>query len=337
MIDQELNKMLEQGIVRFGEPRLLDQPTTLTRPINIVFLTSVRDTGTEDRNGTWVETGRGLRYMEGAIERIVKEIYPGGRLAGLVQVRGVITDDMPRDMEDSSYSFLPEYGRDWIHPPGLSLPDGRLVADITYNIPSSFRDVRRREEAERKQLLKYEFEEGVFQRMRVLGGDILISDHYMARLDYLWGEFGLYGRLLNIHPAVTVKGYKYRFLGKTPTVDAITSAKVDPLTRTGATLHFINKKIDDGPPIGSIATTPVFADDEPQWLRYRNYQGAKLLLFVASLAHYAGNICPYLNGMTLNPYNRELDDLSKLQPICEPRIIQDDDRRAHNYENILLR
>lgn len=101
--------MLEQNIVYYGETTLLQRKVVGTRPLNVVFLTSVRDTGTCDRNGTVVETGSGPRY------------------------------------------------------------------------------------------------------------DVIVSDHYMARLDYLWGEFGLYGRVLNIHPAVTIAGHPNCFRGKTLT------------------------------------------------------------------------------------------------------------------------
>lgn len=326
--------MTEQNFVYYGDPRLLQRNIVGTRPLNVVFLTSVRDTGTCDRNGTVVETGNGPRYMEGIIERTVRETHPlwqgpsglvyAGTLAGVVRVVGVITDDTKKDMKDSSYSVLPEPGRDWIYPLMLSTPDGQLVRDMTYNIPSSFRLLPLRATEERRQL-KYEFEAKVLQKMRELGGDILVSDHYMARLDFLPQNLSLYGRVLNIHPAVTVEGHPYCFRGKTPTADAIAQARRGILTKTGATLHIINEVIDEGPPIAYIANTPVFPTDEPQWLRYRNYNLGKLPLFVQGLAHYAGAIHPYLNEL----------DLSNLQPLLTQGTLEDNGR-AHTYENISL-
>lgn len=303
--------MTEQRIVYFGDPELLDQQTRLTRPINIVFLTSVRDVGTCDRNGYWVETGAGLRYMEGTVERTVRETHPmRGALDGVIRVVGVISDDTECDMRDrdrgrdSNYGVLPSEDWDWIHLPGLSNPDGQLISDITFNIPSTFRLFPKDASTDRARA-KFEFEQAVLQKMRELGGDVLISDHYMARLDYLTRNPNLCGRLLNIHPAVTVLDSPFCFRGKYPTADAIKRAKTGVHTQTGATLHFMNEVIDAGPPIAYTDTTPVFAnDDDPQWLRYRNYQGAKLPLFVAGMAHYAQNIYPYLGNLDINRLQR---------------------------------
>lgn len=299
--------MIESPIVYYAD--WMRVPPAVKQPLNVVFLTSIRDVGTCDRNGTMVETGDGLRYMEGAVERTVKETYPNlcgssgftyaGSLADCIRIVGVITDDTEQDMRDSSYSTLPCSGRDWIYPHDLSTPDGHLVRDMTYNIPSTFRLLPIRAVEERRQL-KQEFEWSVYQKMLELGGDVIVSDHYMARLDFLIGEFGLYGRVLNIHPAVTVEDSPYCFRGKTPTADAIERARSGISTKTGATLHIINEEIDDGPALAYVAGTPVFPTDEPQWLRYRNYTHAKLPLFTAGLAHYANLIYPYLNELNLS-------------------------------------
>lgn len=325
------------GIVYYGGRELLQSDPVVSRPLNVVFLTSIRDTGTDDRNGTMVETGNGVRYMEGIIERTVRETHPwwrdlsglfcAGMLADIVRVVGVITDDMEKDMRLSSYSVLPEPGRDWIYPLTLSTHDGQLVRDMTYNIPSSFRGLARGAKGQRRQG-KYEFEVRVLQKTRELEGDILISDHYMARLDHLYKEPSLYGCVLNIHPAVTIKGHPSCLPGKAPMAEAIARARHDIPTRVGATLHFINERIDEGPPIAYVADTPVFATDERQWLRYRNYTGAKLPLFIQGLAYYVRSIYPYLDKL-------DDDDLNRLQPILTKEITEDNER-AHAYENILL-
>lgn len=298
--------MMEQGIIYYADPMLMGQRTEMNRPINLVCLTSVRDVGGEDCNGKIIETENGeRRYMEGALERLIRETYPlRGALAGLFQVVGVITDDMPGDLSYCTYGALEGEDLDWIHPKGLLNADGTPIRDMTFNIPSQFRSLPRNARQERREQ-KYAFESRVFDLFSMLGGDVLISDHHMTRLDYLWGKFGLYGGLLNIHPAVTVKPFPYRFLGKTPTADAITSAEKDPMTRTGATLHVINKDLDKGPAIAYAGNTPVFAKDEPQWLRYRNYKASKLPVLIAGLAHYARNIYPFLGSI----------DLEQMQPV----------------------
>lgn len=305
----EISTGERSNIIYYADRKLFQQSPAVTFSLNVVFLTSIRDTGTCDRNGTLVETGGGVRYMEGVIERTVKETHPWWRgssglvytgvLADIVRVVGVITDDTPRDMQDSSYSILPEPGRDWIFPLTLSTPDGQLVRNMTYNIPSSFRRLPLKGAEEERWLEKLDFELRVLRMMRRLRGDVLVSDHYMARVDFLHQNPGLYGRLLNIHPAVTVEGHRFCFRGKTPTADAIARARSDRLTQiqTGATLHFMGKEIDKGQPVAYVADTPVFLDDEPQWLRYRNYNLCKLPLFIRGLDHYARAIYPYLDAL----------------------------------------
>lgn len=295
----------ESEITFYADWKLKQRHSAITRLLNVVFLTSVRDVGTDDRNGTMVETEYGLRYMEGVIEMTVRETHPlRGVLGRLVRVVGVITDDCEKDMRDSSYSLLPNPGNDWIYPYDLTTPEEELVRDMTYNIPSSFRQLPLEEKGQRR-VLKYEFEMNVLQKMRELQGDILVSDHYMARLDHLYRDPSLWGRVVNIHPAPTVEG-PFCLRGKTPTADAIAIARSGIPTRTGATLHFINAIIDGGPPIAFIDDTPVFPDDQPQWLRYRNYTHAKLPLFISGLAYYARSIYPYLNEL-------DDDDLQKMK------------------------
>ena len=135
--------------------------------------------------------------------------------------------------------------------------------------------------------------------MQEVGASVVVSDHYMAKLEHFANGFGMFGRVLNIHPAITVKSHPYCFRGKTPTADAIARAHSESGVVTGATLHLINPTIDDGPPLAFTAGTPVFADDEPQWLRYRNYQAAKLPLFIAGMRHYVTLIFPHLGEIDL--------------------------------------
>lgn len=254
------------------------------RPLRILFLTSVRDTGECDRNGLWVDTGAdrcitsviyGPRYMEGVIEFTARATAPEGALHGLYEIAGVITDDLERDLTD--YPVLPTPERRWLWPQELNLP--------CCNMPSTFRRLPRAALAERA-AAKLAFEAAVYERFLTWRADVIVSDHYMARIEYLITEFGLYGKVLNIHPAITIPGHPFCFRGQTPTLDAIAQAKTGVSTMTGATLHLVNSVIDDGPAIAYLVGTSVYATDEPQWLRWRNYQQAKLPLFVNGLRHY---------------------------------------------------
>lgn len=270
-------------VITYCSPDLATVRLQARRPLQILFLTSVRDTGECDRNGMMVETGHGQRYMEGIIESTVRETFPGRALHGLYEVAGIITDDLPKDLRD--YPPLPnEHGR-WLWPLQLSLPNGCPLIECTVNIPSEFRRLPLKAQEERR-AAKLAFEQAVFALFRKWEADVIVSDHYMARIEHLITTFGLYGRVLNIHPAVTVAGHTFCFRGPTPTADAIAQAQRGINTQTGATLHLLNLVIDDGPPIAYAVGTPVYATDEPQWLRWRNYQSAKLPLFIAGMRHY---------------------------------------------------
>jgi folate-dependent phosphoribosylglycinamide formyltransferase PurN len=241
-----------------------------------------------------------VNYMEGVIERTVRESLPGGALDGIAEVVGVITDDLLKDMISSDFPPAPTAGKPWIHSMELMGPDGVRIVDLTFNIASEFRslplnDVKGRVE------LKREFERKIKELMIQLKADVLVSDHYMARIEWLIGiEGGLYGRVLNIHPAITLANHPFCFRGMTPTADAIRAAQSSEVF-TGATLHVVNATIDDGPQIAYAAITPVHAGDEAQWLRYRNYQQAKLPVFVAGLLHYINSLYPALAGETIEP------------------------------------
>lgn len=254
------------------------------RPLRLLFLTSVRDTGDCDLNGSDVAMPEGDRYMEGVIERTVRETNLGCALAGQFEVVGVITDDRPKDLH--TYPVLPTDDQPWLWPHNLHLPAGPLLIERTLNLPSDFRS-RPLNDTTGRAAAKRAFEERVYQIMQEVEADVLVSDHYMARIEYLiTDEFGLYGRVINIHPAVTVRGHPWCFRGPTPTADAIARAGCEPRVLTGATLHLVNSVIDDGPAIAFGVGTEVHANDAPPWLRWRNYQNAKLPLFIAGLQHY---------------------------------------------------
>lgn len=247
------------------------------RPLRILFLTSIRDVGECDRNGLMVETGQGQRYMEGVVERTAREVQHTGALHGRFVIAGVVTDDRAHDLHDFTAYPNGAVDKRWVWPKQLDLP--------TWNIPSDFRGLPRTALLERGEA-KLAFEQRVCERFREVEADVIVSDHYMARIEHLIDRFGLYGRVLNIHPAVTVTGHPFCFRGQTPTADAIVRAQHDTSTVTGATLHLVNAIIDDGPALAYGVGTPVYASDQPQWLRWRNYQMAKLPVFVTGMLHY---------------------------------------------------
>lgn len=309
------------GIHFYGDP--LDplrngQPQS---PVNIMFLTSVRDTGGDDRNGLCLDLTDGQHYMEGVIERTTRETRDG-LLAGIVRVVGVITDDRERDMErvrrkkEVDYPVRPTHGRNWIHPLDLRNDRDELLisSDVTHWVPSEFRRLPLDALDERARA-KEDFEDQVMTLMHQRGANLLISDHYMARLVYLIRN-GLFGRVLNIHPAVTVEGHPCAFPGQSPTNDSIARAQHGHTT-TGATLHFVDEFFDHGQPISFSADTPVHASDreDPMRLRYRNYQQAKLPVFVEGLCHYAQSLLPRLGLLLPRIKDRTLSSSDSHVPV----------------------
>lgn len=255
------------------------------KPVRAVFLTSIRDVGICDLNGRMVSTKEGRRYMEGLIERTVRECGPGGGLHGLLELAGVIYDDTPKDLAGSDYPLVPGEGLPWIFPLDMKDHHGHSVVSMTTHLPSIFR-LLPLDDAEGRRVVKHAFETSILELMHAARADILISDHYMARIEFLINGLGLNGRVLNMHPAVTKKNHPFCFRGPHPTADAIAMAKSGTKTVTGATLHIVNEVIDDGPIILCEAVTPVHADDVPAELRWRNYQKAKFPVFVRGMQKY---------------------------------------------------
>lgn len=259
------------------------------RPVRALVLTSIRDVGACDLNGCTIPTKSGLKYMKGLVEYAVRDCCPGGSLHGFLDIVGVVTDDLPKNLEGSAYPLVPTPGKQWIH--GLDLTDrcGEKVCGQTVHIPSKFRQVPNAAVVLKREA-KREFEGKVFAHMRAIGADIIVSDHYMGKIEFLIGELGLYGRVVNCHPAITDKRHDCCMRGKTPTADAIARAKSGKPTVTGATLHLVNAEFDDGPIIECMWPTPVRADDSPAELRYRNYQMAKFPVFTRGMQEYVTKV-----------------------------------------------
>lgn len=265
---------------------------TSSAPVRIAFLTSIRDVGGDDRVGQMVGTKNGPKYMQGVIECAIRESLRGGALHDFVRVVLIITDDRPKDVEPHGYDVLPVEGKKWIFPLGLQCDDlGMPARWLVENMPSEFRSSPKADPLRAE--AKCEFERKVLELMRRTGAEVLISDHYMAKIEHLInGEFGLYGRILNIHPAVTNRDCPFCFRGFSPTADALRMARSGRVTRTGATLHLVNEEFDAGPIIEWAAPTPVYASDTPEELRWRNYQLAKLPVFIRGLQKYVHETLP---------------------------------------------
>ena len=284
----------------FGQPGLA--PVWPKRPLNILFLTSVRDVVGDDQNGQIVETSNGSRYMMGVPEATLIHSQPGEILHGLVKVVGLIADDTGKDAAKWNISPMP--GERWIarH---WALDTGAM------NIPSNFRSLPLSDEAGRIQQ-KTEFESNIRTTMEFWEADVLVSDHYMARIDFLFPPALQFGRILNIHPAPTLEGHEFCFRGERPTLAALAMAEItNREVYTGATLHIVDPQIDHGPVVAFAADTRVYPGESSVSLRYRNYQTSKIPVFVAGLRHYVLNIFPHLDKLDLYALSRHGGSLRK--------------------------
>ncbi|MCX6754356.1 MAG: formyltransferase family protein [Candidatus Nomurabacteria bacterium] len=275
---------MKEGALLFYDENFIKEKTP-ERPLKIVFMTSLRDIALEERNGQFLNINGIDRYVKGVIESTLEETAIGGILEGLIEVKGVIYDDTLEDLK-GEFPLFPSDNDSWIFPTKL------LPEDSIWNIPSLFRKLSKDDVKGRKEA-KYNFELSVFQKIKEVEADVLILDSYMAKIEYLF-KF-MPDRVINIHPGPTLINKPFCFRGKAPYFDAILFARENggPVY-TGATLHFVNEKFDDGRFIAYICNTPV--DQEEDWiiLMYKNYISAKIPIFIAGLRHYVLKIIPYL-------------------------------------------
>lgn len=273
------------GALFFYNNQALEKEIIPKKPIGVLFLTSLRDIALEEYNGQFLKIGTEKFYIKGVIEKTIEEEV--GILEGLIEVKGVIVDDLLSDLK-GKFPLLPQSDDNWIFPNKL------LSNDCIWNIPSTFRKLPKHDLEGRKRA-KYQFEDLVFMKAQEVDAQVIVSDSYMARIDYLYDRSGMKGRLLNIHPGPTLLDKPFCFRGNNPIKDAIVFAKKKggPVY-TGATLHFVNPKIDDGNYIAYICNTPVCGEDDELKLMCQNYQKAKLPIFISGLKHYILKIFPYL-------------------------------------------
>ncbi len=275
---------MKEGALFFYNKDFIKEKTP-KRPLRVVFMTSLRDIVLEECNGQFLNINGIDHYIKGVIESTLEETTSGGILEGLIEVKGVIYDDTLDDLK-GKFHLLPEDNDSWIFPTEL------LSKDNIWNIPSLFRKLAKDDIKGRKKE-KYNFELSVFKKIKEVGADILILDSYMAKLEYLF-KF-MPNKVINIHPGPTLAGHPFCFRGKTPYSDAILFAKNNGgLVYTGATLHFVNEKIDEGNFIAYICNTPVNEEQEVISLMYENYIKAKNPIFITGLRHYVLKIFPYL-------------------------------------------
>jgi folate-dependent phosphoribosylglycinamide formyltransferase PurN len=266
------------------------------RPLNAVFLTSMRDIIGSDQNGRMVkDRGGNTLYMKGVLEYIVRLM--NSARTQMLNVVGVIYDDTPKELRRLGDAAP---GTDnWMHPADLKNEiTGDRIFDVTTHLPSLYRTLPRGDIGGRIDL-KRRWENAIAEEAMRLRADILISDHLIAKIEALIGpEIGLKGRVLNIHPAVTYAQNPNKLRGLTPTKDSVERVLNGGFNMTGATLHYVDDEIDAGAPIADAEATVVLPSDisHLQGLRIANYESGKIPVFVQGMEHFYSTHWPIING-----------------------------------------
>ncbi len=252
---------------------------------NLVYIQSLRN-GAADRAGQPVAYQGGTRYMKAPLEFLVERLN-GSPLGERYTLKGVIVDDdegSPADRAKvADYGFARTPGRPWILPDGLTV-QGRPVDELFCTIASTYRRLPR--DARERVTGKQVFERRLLERLLELDADVVVLDGLLVILDDLVRPGArFHRRIANIHPGITADDSPYQRRGAWATLDALhgargervdwasgTTSRVEPVTMTGASFHYVDNGIDSGEVICDVLDTPIAPDDTILELRWNNFQ-----------------------------------------------------------------
>lgn len=297
----------ESGVTLYTLPGQSVNLTPPSRPLKVAFLTSIRDVGVGEAVGRVTYSGKSRSYIKGTIETALDAVKDD-RLGQFAEVVAVITDDLEKDLQWSDYVADPKLSGRWITPRDARNQTGDRISSITVNIPSDFRALPLSEREARLER-KLQFEAAVYRVLVESGADILLSDHFLARIDYLISSshFGLLGKVLNTHPGITRADHPYATVGRYPydlmrlhaqglkQLPDNTVVAVDPCNMAGASFHLVTAGIDRGPVLCDGELTQVSPDDSDIDVARKLYKTSKYHVFIEGLRHYASNIYPLIN------------------------------------------
>ncbi|WDR88462.1 formyltransferase family protein [Burkholderia ambifaria] len=252
---------------------------------NLVYIQSLRN-GAADRAGQSVAYQGGTRYMKAPLEFLVERLNDSP-LGERYTLKGVIVDDdegSPADRAKvADYGFARTPGRPWILPDGLTV-QGRPVDELFCTIASTYRRLPR--DARERVTGKQAFERRLLERLLELDADVVVLDGLLVILDELVRPGArFHRRIANIHPGITADDSPYQRRGAWATLDALhgargervdwasgTTSRVEPVTMTGASFHYVDNGIDSGEVICDVLDTPIAPDDTILELRWNNFQ-----------------------------------------------------------------
>jgi folate-dependent phosphoribosylglycinamide formyltransferase PurN len=254
----------------------------------LVYLWSLRNAAA-DQAGQSIPYKGGQRYMKSPLE-FLAEALDSTPLGAAYSLEAVIYDDdegSPRDREKlRDYGFSYQAGMRWFYPPDLQV-QGRRMNDLLHAVPSTYR--REPMDAAARPAGKKAFERRLLDKLSALGAQMVVLDGLLVILDELVRPGAPFHRkIVNIHPGITRSDSPYQRRGACATLDALYGARgqqvadwttmktrrVEPLTKTGASFHYVDNGIDSGEVIVDVLKTDIDPADTILELRLNNFNNS---------------------------------------------------------------
>ena len=264
----------------------------------LVYLLSLRNAAA-DQAGKFIAYQGEQRYMMSPLEYMVGQLNQTS-IGEHYSLEAVIYDDdrqSPRDRDKlDGYGFAPNTGGDWFFPHTMEA-QGRRLTELMVSIPSAYR--RLPMDAPERVAGKHAFEQALQDKLLEIDADLVILDGLLVILDELVRPGSLYHRkVVNIHPGITRLDSPYERRGAYATLDALYGARgqkvvdwntmetrsVPPLTKTGASFHYVDNGIDSGEVITDVLNTNIEPEDTIFELRWNNFQRSLFPALIQGLA-----------------------------------------------------
>jgi len=251
----------------------------------LVYILSLRNAAA-DKAGQYIDFKGEQRYMKSPLEYLA-EALNGTQLGDAYSLEGIVYDDdahSPRDqavLADYGFAWHPD--RKWIFPKDLQA-QGRLLRDMLHAVPSTYR--RLPLDSADRVAAKSAYERTLLDKLLTLQADVVVLDGLLIILDELVRPGAHFHRkMVNIHPGITRIESPYERRGACATLDALHGAQgskvvnwttmqkvpAPTVTKTGASLHYVDNGIDSGEVIFDVLGTDIAPEDTILELRWNNF------------------------------------------------------------------
>jgi folate-dependent phosphoribosylglycinamide formyltransferase PurN len=252
---------------------------------NLVYIGSLRNAAA-DNAGQYIEYKGQKRYMKSPLEYLIESLNQTS-LGDIYTLKGIIFDDDKSVSADSKklseYGFFRQQNKKWFYPDKLMV-QGQSLEDITYSVPSSYRQFAM--DAPERITGKSDFEKRLLNKLIELKADVVLLDGLLIILDELIRPGSQFCRkVVNIHPGITKIDSPYERRGAYGTLNSLYGARgekvinwhtmettsVETITKTGASFHYVDNGIDSGDVIFDVLKTDIDPNDTILELRWNNF------------------------------------------------------------------